>query len=302
VKEQTEVKAAASTDPSTLSATAVSQRGIFTGHPDAAIIPGGTNVLAAADAAGSFWVRQQYAYGAPLQNTPWRRLGTGAAASADVTVQASVAGTVAVYVPSASGGVLTSSVPTSGILGPPLDLGVPGAGATGTVGAMSYPGGAQRIVVADTNGQVWTKAQSLSTRVWETSWTAVEPGRTIKGSPSVLLSPLSGRVQIVARDGVSDFPVIATETGQSTRAFDAFTSPAGADPVALATSPTVFEYTDATSVMRWGIVGYDANRNAWAWTSDNASASGSVQSLAAAGAEAGTSDSMKLTDLGQLPR
>ena len=273
-----------------------SHRGILTGHPDAVIMSNGTNVLAATDDTGGIWVRQQGTFG-DLQYTPWRLLGTGAASGAPITAQPYTAGVVTFYVAAANGGVLTSTVSSSGSMNGPVNLGVPGAGAVGSVSAISYPGSAQRIVVADAAGAVWTKAQDLTTRAWETTWTPVSPGTTITGSPAIALSPVSGRSQIVARDASTGFAVIATETGQNTRQFADFTFLPGADSVALATSPTVFTYTDSTSVRRWGVVGYDSNRTAWSWLSSNTSADLSLQRTA------GTSDDvMTLTKLGKLPR
>ena len=273
-----------------------SQRGVLTGHPDAAMMSNGTNVMAATDDKGGIWVRQQGNFG-DLQYAPWRLLGTGAAPSAPVTAEPYINNQVTLYVRSATGSVLTSAVTSTGTLAGPVDLGVPGAGAVGSVGAMSYPGGPQRVVVADAAGAVWTKAQDLVTRAWETTWTPVSPGTTVTGSPAIALSPVSGRVQIVARDASTGFAVVATETNQSTRQFADFTSLPGADSVALATNPTVFSYTASGGALRWGVVGYDSNRTAWAWTSRDASTDLSLQR-----SDGSSADVMKLTKLGKLPR
>ena len=248
---------------------AIGQGGVLTGHADAAVMSNGTTVLAATDAQGVVWVRQQIG----TQYSAWRTVAKGAAPSAAVTVQAGAVNKALVYTRTSDGRVLATTVDSAGLSTPAVDLGAAGAGATGSVAALSYAGGAQRIAVTDASGQVWTKSQDIGSLAWGSSWTpvAVAGGGAVVGSPSIVLSPVTSRVQVVARQLSDNQVVVASETEQASGTFselaiitDAFAQPA-ADPRSVIADPTTFTYLAPDGQRRWGIVSYDSGRNLWAW-------------------------------------
>jgi hypothetical protein len=272
--------------------------GVLTGHADATTMSNGTTVLAASDAAGAIWARQQLG----TQYAAWRQVGSGIAPNAQVTVERAATNTVAIHARTTDGRVVTRTVDSSGVfpatLPAPVDLGTPGTGATGVIAAMSYAGGAQRVAVTDTSGQVWTKAQDIASLAWAPTWTPI--GGTAAGSPSIVLSPTSSRVYVVARAAGDNTVVVAAETAQGSGTFsdlsvivDEWGSPA-ADPRALVADPTTFTYKTTDGIRRWGIVGYDANRTLWAWYA-NAAATNQLQR--GSGAEG-----LEVKNLGKIPR
>ncbi|MFI6034764.1 tachylectin-related carbohydrate-binding protein [Streptomyces sp. NPDC051315] len=110
----------------------------------------------------------------------------------------------------------------------------------GTPSVVIYPGYRMRVFATDANGNVVTTSQSAEGGAYGT-WETVT-GITAQGSPSAVISPLTGLTEIVVRG--TDGTVHNTgETSQGSgvwRAWDQVTSQASA------TEPTAFTYTGPT--------------------------------------------------------
>jgi hypothetical protein len=252
-----------STGSGSLTSTWVGEAGVTRGAVDASALSTGGTALAATDSSGSIWAKVQLSTQG-WQYAAWNQVRTDAAPFASVTTNPYTSGVVAMYAPGADGSVLTSTINSTGAVSNG-NLGTPGTGAVGRITAISYPGGAQRVVVADSSGHLFTKAQDITTRAWQSEWTPVAPETTVTGSPSMVLSPNSGLVQVVARRADDNVMMLATETEQGAGTFAPAQVAGLNDSGASVTDPTAFVYTTAGGGKSWTLVSYDVNRRLLLW-------------------------------------
>jgi hypothetical protein len=239
--------------------------------------------MLATDSSGTVWMKDQSGINTPRDFYSWRKLPlAGLPAGAALTATDAGSGRVLVSAVNAAGHVVASSVNVAALTTTPwTDLGVPDGvdPATGGVAATAYPGGSVRLAVADSLGQVWTTRQNATTFAWDAAWTRVAPSQTVKGSPSMVLSPATGLVEIVSRDA-EDNVMFAQEDGQGAATFAQFKNVDESGYLKFDTDPTAFIYTTSSGSV-WAFVGYDANR---AVTLTTAGSSGAA--LSGAGTDA----------------
>jgi hypothetical protein len=238
------------------------ENGAQAGDPTAYTTSDSRAGMLAADSSGTVWMKDQSGLNTPRDFYAWRKLPlTGLPAGAALTATNAGSGKVLVSAVNAAGHVVASTVNVTALTTTAwTDLGVPDGvdAATGRVAAAAYPGGSVRLAVSDALGQVWTTRQDSTTFAWAPSWTRVAPTQTVKGSPSMVLSPASGLVEIVARD-VDDSPMFAQEDQQGSGTFAQFKQVDESGFLKFDTDPTAFTYTTSGG-QAWAFVGYDANR------------------------------------------
>ncbi|HEY0699440.1 MAG TPA: tachylectin-related carbohydrate-binding protein [Micromonospora sp.] len=194
----------------------------------------GTQVTFALDAAGALWFRAPNSAGGDV--LPWRKLGgselTGPLSV--VPVDDAAADLLAVD----TAGIVWTARYRAGTLSTWVSLG--GTGFTGKVSTVLMPGYRLRIFVRDTTGQIMTQQQDFA-GVFPRTWTPVGSGFTAAGSPSALLSPVTGRIGVYARGGDGHVHY-AGETAQGSGAWGTWILADGGFET-YATDPTAFSYT-----------------------------------------------------------
>lgn len=184
----------------------LSQGGSMASKPVPARMPDGSFVLFATDATGELWALPQSGpngtFGA------WKPLG-GPGLVAGSLSMAALSGGVQVFGVTASGSVQTAEYFSSGTMSAWTDLA--GSGLTGTPAVVVYPGYALRVFVRGADGVLVTK-KSDGAGTWESAWSPVGT-QAFAGSPAAVLSPTSGKTEVVARDANGD----VWNTGETTQ-------------------------------------------------------------------------------------
>ena len=230
--------------------------------PVVGTLPAGRLVLFAADADGKLWYNAQATpnggYGG------WRSLGdrdlVGGLAVVSIDTGIRLAGR------DARGGFITTTFYDGGSIAGWTDL---GTGLTGTPAMVRYPGDRVRVFATRADGTVVTKAQQTG-GTFSATWTPL-PGLTTVGSPSAVLSPITGKTEVVARDSAGRI----WSTGEVTPAsgtWRAWAATAQAvdpnmNPVASVTDPTTVVYTNSNGTT-WAVVYRDADRRTYIGTPD----------------------------------
>ncbi|WP_197094169.1 FG-GAP-like repeat-containing protein [Nonomuraea sp. SBT364] len=195
----------------------------------------GRPVAFAVDSGGVLWALPQTAAAGPY--TSWISLGVAGLSGAAPAV-ATVSGGIRVFVVDTAG-VLRTMLYANGAVTGCTSISGPGFTAAPTV--VVYPGSRIRLFARGTDGTVLTKRQD-DAGTFPDAWEQV-PGFTAAGAPSALISPLSGKTEIVARG--ADGAVHSTgETAQGSgvwRGWERVTF----DPDSSATDPTTFAFTNA---------------------------------------------------------
>lgn len=210
----------------------------------------GRVVLFATSVDGELWMLPQDAVNGSY--TAWRNLG--AADLVGTPTVLSVAGGIRVFGLDSTGALKTAEF-SGGGLSPWVSLG--GSGLTGSPAVAVAPGPRLRVFVRAGDGSILTQMQDVLGEfpmVWDTV-----PGFTAVGSPAAVLSPGTGRAEVVARG--ADGKIYSTgETAQGTGLWRAWVVTSATNAV---TDPTVFQYI-VNGNSRW----------AFAWRASAATGSG----------------------------
>ncbi|MEJ3746356.1 hypothetical protein WEI85_24080 [Actinomycetes bacterium KLBMP 9797] len=203
----------------------------------------GNIVALAVDSAGAAWYLTQSNVAGPYGT--WRSLGvTGL-----VGTLTAVAGRdgLQLFGVDTAGAVRTATLSPAGTVSAWTDLA--GVGLTGSPAVVVYPGYRMRIFARAADGTVVTKAQDAAL-TWSAAWSAVGAQMT-EGSPAAVLSPQSGRTEILARG--TDGGIYSTgETTQGSGVWRDWMPVLQGGDVA-ATDPTALTYADGAG-QRWAFV------------------------------------------------
>jgi hypothetical protein len=155
----------------------------------------------------------------------------------------------------AAGGQVKVAAYRAGALSAWTSLG--GSGLTGSPALVVAPGGRLRVVVRGPDGTVLTKQQTTA-GAWPATWDPVA-GLTAAGSPAAILSPRSGRVELVAR--AADGTLWSTgETAQGSGVWRPWVAIVGTEGDAR-TDPIVFPFTGPPGVgVTWTAAYRDVNQ------------------------------------------
>ncbi|HXM57316.1 MAG TPA: hypothetical protein VOB72_18100, partial [Candidatus Dormibacteraeota bacterium] len=202
----------------------------------------GTLVAFAVDADGRLWFIQQGgangAYGA------WHSLGAFGLAGAPTAVGVANGG-IQVFARDTSGALRTALF-SGGTLSAWTSLG--GTGLTGAPAVVVNPGWMLRVLVRAGDGSIQTKKQD-SSGAWPQTWDTVGTFAAA-GSPAALLSPVTGKTEMVARatDGTL-WSTGETQPGSATWrdwVNVSIVNPTTGLPEVAATDPTSFAVSGAT--------------------------------------------------------
>lgn len=225
--------------------------GSFSSHPTLVRQSDGTLVGFAVDAGGVLWALPEA--GSNKGYTSWVSLGVGGLSGTPVAVP--VSGGVRVFALTPDGSVATVLYAANRTFSGCSVL--DGTGFTGTPGVVAYPGSLLRVFARAADGSIRTIKQD-GTGAWPTTWDTVGTF-TAAGAPSAVLSPSTGKTELVARG--SDGAVYSTgETLQGSGTWRDWVK-VTADGDVAATDPTTFAYSGV-------------NGQSWAFvfrTSDNVS-------------------------------
>ncbi|MFD0889421.1 hypothetical protein ACFQ08_33215, partial [Streptosporangium algeriense] len=203
-------------------------------HPVTGRLADGRLVAFAVGPGGVLWALPQVTANGPY--TSWISLGV--AGLAGTPAVATVGDGIRIFVRDASGVFRTMTYSGGAVTG---CTGVSEAGFTGTPAVVVYPGGRLRLFARGSDGTILTKKQD-GTGTFPDAWDQVS-GFVAAGAPSALISPASGRTEIVAR-GVDGLIYNTGETTQGSGVWRPWTKATfEVDP--SATDPTAFTYTNA---------------------------------------------------------
>ena len=229
-------------------------------------LPGGKLVLFAADVDGKLWYDAQAAPNGAYGG--WRSLGdrdfVGGFAVVNLDTGVRLIGR------DARGALQTTTFFDGGTVSGWTDL---GTGLTGTPTLVRYPGDRIRVFARQSDGTIVTKMQQTG-GTFPAAWTAV-PGLVAAGSPSAVLSPITGKTEVVARDDVGRI----WNTGEVTPASGTWRawSQIPSQTVAAATDPATVVFSNSNGTT-WAVVYRDADRRTYFGAADN----GAGAALAAA--------------------
>lgn len=221
----------------------INQGGMMVSAVTAARQTDGSIVLFALDSAGGLWYLSQPSVSGPYRS--WTSLGVSGVAGSPAVV--TVRDGLQIFALDGAGAMQTAMLSAAGTVSAWTSLG--GSGLTGTPAAVVYPGYRLRVFARDTNGSVLTKAQD-ATLAWPQEWSAVGT-QVAAGSPAAVLSPNSGRTELVVRG--ADGAMFSTgETAQGSGDWREWVSVLqGVDYAA--TDPTILSYNDGFA-LRWGFL------------------------------------------------
>ncbi|HET6212482.1 MAG TPA: hypothetical protein VFE14_06370, partial [Micromonosporaceae bacterium] len=165
----------------------------------------GSVVLLATDSTGGLWYVPQSNVAGPYGT--WRSLGLTGLVGAPTAITGRDG--VQIFGVDTTGAVRTATVFPSGAFTSWVSLG--GAGFAGTPAVVMYPGYRMRVFVRAADGTIVTKAQDAAL-AWEAGWSTVGT-QVVAGSPAAVLSPQSGRTEVVVRGAAGDI-VSTGETAQ----------------------------------------------------------------------------------------
>ncbi|MFA1551733.1 hypothetical protein [Actinomadura chokoriensis] len=203
-------------------------------------------VAFAVDAAGALRALPQYAANDPYQG--WITLGVTGLSTATAPLAIPVADGLRLFFLDASGSWRTALYARGTVSGCAT---LSDQGFSGNASVVTYPGSRLRIFVRGTDGHILTKTQDGSGN-FPQAWDQV--GDLIAaGSPSAVVSPGSGKTEVVVR-GTDDRVHSTGETVQGSGAWRAWADAQPADDTsAPATDPTAFEYV-GTNGSTWSYV------------------------------------------------
>ncbi|TDB90076.1 hypothetical protein [Actinomadura sp. 7K534] len=202
-----------------------------------------TLVAFAVDAAGTLRALPQYAADDPYKN--WIDLGVTGLSTDTAPLAVPVANGLQLFFLDTSGTWRTALYARGTV----SDCGtLSGPGHSGNASVVTYPGNRLRIFVRNPNGHIVTKAQDGSGN-FQATWDQV--GNLVAaGSPSAVLSPGSGKTEVVAR-GTDDRVHSTGETIQGSGQWRAWVdAQPDYDTSVPATDPTAFTYS-ATNGPTW---------------------------------------------------
>lgn len=221
----------------------VDQGGAMGGPVAVARQSDGSVLLLALDSTGRPWYLTQSNVAGPYAT--WRSLGT-------VTLAGSLTAVLGqnglqLFGMDTGGAVLTATLHATGTVTAWSNLG--GAGFTGKLAVLVYPGYRMRVFARAADGTLVTKSQDGSL-VWPVDWSPVG-GQIAAGSPAAILSPLSGKTEVLVRG--ADGNVFSTgETTQGSGIWRNWTPVLQGADVA-ATDPTMLSYHDGAG-LRWAFL------------------------------------------------
>jgi hypothetical protein len=210
--------------------------GLMASHTTIARQTDGTLAVFAIDGNGVLWILQQPAPNAP--HTAW--LSTGVTGLTGTPAAVTLSTGIRVFARDTSGDVKTALWSNRTLSG---CASLNGSGLTGTPAVVVLPGSRIWVFARAADGSI--QAQENTTGgTFPGTWNAVGTF-TATGSPSALLSPASGRVELVARAG--DGVIYSTgETAQGSGQWrDWVRAIPEQDPTVSATDPTAFTYGNA---------------------------------------------------------
>ncbi|GAB2922527.1 hypothetical protein GCM10027280_07200 [Micromonospora polyrhachis] len=194
-------------------------------------------VLFAVDAGGALWARWQDPVHADL--LAWRKLGGSGLVGTPVAVP--LADASALVVVADNTGTLRAARYSGGVLQEWTSLG--GSGLTGTPAVVVMPGYRLRIFSRDAQGRIVATERRTDGTFTGTWATVGGTGVTPAGSPSALLSPVTGRIGVYVR-GTDGYIHYAAETAQGSGTWGDWI-PAQDAFETYATDPTAFSFTNA---------------------------------------------------------
>jgi hypothetical protein len=199
----------------------------------------GTPVLLALDAAGGLWYLKQPNVSGPYQ--VWTSLGVTGVTGLPAAV--AVRDGLQLFAVNASGAMSTARLAPSGTVSAWTSLG--GSGLNGTPAVVVYPGYRLRVFARAGDGSVVTKAQDAAL-AWPPDWSTVaQPGIAL-GSPAAVLSPLSGRTEVVVR-GAAGAVFSTGETVQGSGEWRDWVPVLQGE--SAATDPTILSFSNGTSLL-----------------------------------------------------
>ncbi|WP_344899426.1 hypothetical protein [Actinomadura meridiana] len=198
----------------------------------------------AVDGGGSLWALPQYAANDPYKG--WIDLGVAGLSTSTAPLAVPVADGLRLFFLDTSG-TWRTALYARGTVSNCASLSDPGF--SGNASVVTYPGSRLRIFVRGADGHVLTKTQDGS-GTFPPAWEQV--GDLIAaGSPSALVSPRSGKTEVVVR-GTDDRIYSTGETVQGTGEWRAWVD-AQPDASVPATDPTAFQYV-GTGGPTWSYV------------------------------------------------
>ena len=194
-------------------------------------------VVFAVDAGGALWARRQDPVHADL--LAWRKLGGSGLTGTPVAVPLADASALVVVADSA--GTLQAARYTAGTLGTWTSLG--GSGFTGTPAVVVMPGYRLRIFARNAEGRI-AATERRTDGTFTGVWAEVGGSGTVPaGTPSALLSPVTGRIGVYVR-GTDGYIHYAAETAQGSGTWGNWI-PAQDAFETYATDPTAFSFTNS---------------------------------------------------------
>jgi hypothetical protein len=207
----------------------------------------GTLVAFAVDAGGVLWALPQKAASGGYGS--WTSLGVGGLSGTPVVVP--VSNGLQVFALTSSGAVTTALYANRTVSGCTT---LAGSGFTGQPSVVAYPGSRLAVFAEAADGSIQTVKQDAS-GVFPDTWATVGTF-TAAGPPAALLSPSTGKTELVARG--ADGAVWSTgETIQGTGVWRDWKSVTTSGDIA-ATDPTVFPFSKADGIT-WAFVFRDSN-------------------------------------------
>ena len=221
----------------------------------------GSTLLFAMAANGTLWWLKQPSPAGPYGT--WTRINTAGLGTATLTGQPAIVPVrdgLAIFARDSGGVVRTTTLSVSGTS--PAWVSAGGGTVDGNVAAVVVPGYRVRLFARMNSGQIVTKMQDAS-MVWPAAWTPV--GAVISlGTPAVLLSPLTGRFEVVTRAVELNTGTVnlwgISETAQGSGTWGPWqVLSQGVDSNIVATDPTILLWSDGTG-QKWGFVWRDRDQ------------------------------------------
>ncbi|HZM78958.1 MAG TPA: hypothetical protein VFC19_24785 [Candidatus Limnocylindrales bacterium] len=221
-----------------------------------------TNViLLAVDASGGLWYLRQSNVGGPYET--WRSLGAIGLKDAPTVVTGQDG--LQLFGVNTSGAVVTATLFPAGTVSAWTNLG--SIGATNAPAAVVYPGYRMRVFAQAADGTIVTKMQD-ATLAWPAAWTVVGT-QVAAGAPAAVLSPLSGKTEILMRG--NDGNIYSTgETMQGSGVWREWVAVLQGSDIA-ATDPTVLTYNDGFG-LRWAFLFRTPDQQSRLYTVDTVTA------------------------------
>ncbi len=232
----------------------------------------GTLVAFAIDAAGVLWAAPEN--GTNGGYTSWLSLGVAGLAGTPTAVP--VNGGIQVFALTTAGSVATVTYNARALSGCTV---LAGSGFTGHLSVVSYPGSKLRVFARAADGSIQTVKQD-DTGTFPDTWETVGTF-TAAGSPAALLSPSTGKTELVAR--AADGAVYSTgETIQGSGVWRNWTQ-VTSDGDLASTDPSVFAYSGANG-QSWAFVFRNSDNQSRVYNTDSSGLAGKATGQAAGGA------------------